>query len=353
MFGTATQSSLKQYQSSRGLDQTGRVDDPTANALASVAGSTTVGASPLLGLQYGALGNTVKSLQQALIDAGITVRGGADGIFGPATTNAVKDFQKSQGIEATGKADEATVAALANPQAAPSSSPSSAVGYAAYGEKGERVMALQSALMSAGLTVRGGVDGDFGANTSSAVMEFQRLNGLSVTGKISDATAAALGLSAASEPVAPDPGTVQIAVFPVQGTCYYGDSYGYPRGGGRTHLGVDILSSAGNLLYAAADGKITKIYADYPGSLSGNGVRLTMADGTYFFYAHMTGVADGIDVGVPVKAGQIVGTVGSTGNSSTPHLHFEVHPQGGAAVNPYPLVKAIDACSNTAPLPQP
>ncbi len=72
-----------------------------------------------------------------------------------------------------------------------------------------------------------------------------------------------------------------------------------------------------------------------------------MADGTYVFYAHMTGIADGIAAGVPVKAGQIVGTVGSTGNSGTPHLHFEVHPKGGAAVNPYPIVKAINGCSNT------
>ena len=202
--------------------------------------------------------------------------------------------------------------------------------------------------------MRGGVDGDFGAGTSAAVIEFQRREGLSVTGKVTDATAAKLGLDKAPAPTAPDPTTVQLEVFPVQGRCYYGDSWGYPRGGGRTHLGVDIIAPAGKLLYAVADGTITKIYADYPGSLSGNGVRLTMADGTYFFYAHMTGIGDGIALGVPVKAGQIVGTVGSTGNSGTPHLHFEVHPKGGAAVNPYPLVKAIDGCRspNRSPSPE-
>ena len=352
VFGLGTQTALKTYQVTKGLDQTGRVDDATASALASVDGTATATASPMLGLKYGALGNTVKQLQQALIDLGVTVRGGADGIFGPATIKAVKEFQTSQGIEATGKVDEATAASLADPKAAAPAADTNPDGYAVYGEKGERVMTLQSALVAAGIWLRGGVDGDFGAGTGAAIVEFQRREGLSVNGKVNDETAAALGLAKFPEPTAPDPTVVQLEVFTVQGTCYYGDSWGYPRGGGRTHLGVDIIAPAGKLLYAAADGKITKIYGDYPGSLAGNGVRLTLADGTYFFYAHMTGIAEGIGVGVPVKAGQIIGTVGSTGNSGTPHLHFEVHPKGGAAVNPYPLVKAIDGCKITDPLPQ-
>ena len=175
-------------------------------------------------------------------------------------------------------------------------------------------------------------------------MEFQRANGLSVTGKISDATASKLGLDRMSAPKAPDPSSVRLAAFPVEGPCYYGDSWGFRRGGGRVHLGVDIMAAKGKRLYAVANGTITKIYTDYPGALAGNGVRLTMADGTYFFYAHMTAVADGIKVGTKVKAGQVLGTIGNTGNSGANHLHFEVHPKGGSAVNPYPLVKAVDAC---------
>lgn len=356
VYGRATEAGVKQYQSQVGIAQSGKVDEATANALSS--GGTASGGSSLSGLKAGALGNTVKALQQALIDAGIAVRGGADGIFGPATANAVKQFQTSQGLEATGTIDSATAAALASPKqpVAPSggtSSDQSAGGFAAYGEKGARVLALQGALVNAGVTVRGGVDGDFGGGTSAAVMDFQRARGLGVSGKVDDATASALGLSRVEAPAAPDPTTVTLEVFPVQGKCYYGDSYGYPRGGGRVHLGVDIIAPEGKLLYAAVSGTITKVYADYPGSMAGNGVRLSMDDGTYLFYAHMVGVADGIAVGAKVKAGQVVGAVGSTGNSGTNHLHLEVHPQGGAAVNPYPLVKAIDGCQNDQPRPAP
>ncbi len=351
VFGTATQAAVKAFQSSQGLSQSGKVDEQTASAISS--GATASGSSALTGLKAGALGNTVKSLQQALIDAGITVRGGADGIFGPATANALKEFQTSQGLEATGVVDAETAAALDDPKEPTTSAPVGEGGFAKYGERGERVLALQSALVKAGVTLRGGVDGDFGGGTSAAVMDFQRANGLSVTGKVSDSTAAKLGLERMPEPAAPDASSVELEVFPVQGKCYYGDSWGYARSGGRVHLGVDIIAPEGKLLYAATDGTITKVYTDYPGSLAGNGVRLAMADGTYFFYAHMVAVADGIEVGSKVKAGQIVGQVGNTGNSGTPHLHFEVHPQGGAAVNPYPIVKAIDDCGNETPHPQP
>jgi murein DD-endopeptidase MepM/ murein hydrolase activator NlpD len=220
-----------------------------------------------------------------------------------------------------------------------------------FGERGARVRSLQQALVGAGVAVRGGVDGDFGTSTSAAVMDFQRAKGLPITGKVNQATAAALGLAAAPAPAPADPATAQFSVFPVQGRCAFGDSFGFARSGGRTHLGVDIIAPAGKLIYAVTDGRITKVYGDYPGSLSGNGVQLTTSDGTYYFYAHMTGIATGIGVGVPVKAGQVIGTVGATGNAGTNHLHFEVHPGGGAAINPFPLVKAIDACNVTEPRP--
>ena len=78
--------------------------------------------------------------------------------------------------------------------------------------------------------------------------------------------------------------------------------------------------------------------------MSGHGLKIARPDGTYFFYAHLSGLAPGIAVGTPVTAGQLVGYVGRTGNAATPHLHLEVHPGGGSAVNPYPIVKALGAC---------
>ena len=142
---------------------------------------------------------------------------------------------------------------------------------------------------------------------------------------------------------------MKVAVFPVLGPCWFSDTWQAPRSGGRKHEGVDIIAKSGTPLYAANNGKISRQFFDRVGSLGGNQIALTAADGTYFYYSHLSTFADGIGVGSEVVAGQVVGYVGSTGSSSTPHLHFEYHPYGGAAVNPYPLVKAIDGCKSTTP----
>jgi Peptidase family M23/LysM domain len=147
--------------------------------------------------------------------------------------------------------------------------------------------------------------------------------------------------------------TVSIDVFPAQGPCSFGDTYGAPRSGARFHEGVDIIAKAGQWVYAVKDGILSKKYLDAPGSLSGNGWRLTAGDGTYFFYAHLSTFATGLTVGSAVKAGQIIGQIGMTGDAPIPHLHFEVHPGGGASVNPTPVVKAVDGCKSSAVPPQP
>jgi len=146
---------------------------------------------------------------------------------------------------------------------------------------------------------------------------------------------------------------VPLAAFPVQGPCGFIDTWGAVRSGGRRHEGVDIIAKTGQFVYAVRDGKLTKQAHDKPGQLSGNAWWLTAADGTYFFYGHLSGFAPDLGVGSPVKAGQIIGYIGMTGSAATPHLHFEIHPGGGSAINPTPSVKAVDGCATTAPLPQP
>ena len=290
------------------------------------------------------------SLQQALLRMGWTLRGGADGIFGTATQSVLLVTQRSNGIRASGTVDEATARLLGLSGSATAAAPAApapattAAGFANYDERGARVVALQTALIKAGITVPGGADGVFGASTAGAIMSFQRARGLKVSGKVDDATAAALGLAAAPAPAAAPAINVQLEAKPVQGPCYYGDTWSTARGNGRIHLGVDIAAAEGNQLYAVATGRISQIYTDSPGSLSGNGLKIARPDGTYFFYAHLSQLAPGIALGTPVTAGQVVGYVGHTGNAGGPHLHLEVHPGGGSAVNPYPIVRAIGAC---------
>ena len=114
------------------------------------------------------------------------------------------------------------------------------------------------------------------------------------------------------------------------------DSWGYPRSGGRTHEGTDIMASYGTPVYAIVSGSIT--YAGY-GDSAGNWQVLSGSDGNAYWYMHNQ---SNIVTGGSVQAGQQIATVGDTGNATgVPHLHFEYHPGGGGPVNPYPLVAAI------------
>lgn len=158
------------------------------------------------------------------------------------------------------------------------------------------------------------------------------------------------GVPPATTPATP---AATISAFPVQGPCWFIDTWQAPRGGGRLHEGVDVMAKAGQYVYAVSDGRLSKQTVDRPGSLSGNAWWLTADDGTYFFYAHLSAFAPDLKVGSRVVAGQIIGYVGRTGNASGAHLHFEVHPRGGAAVNPTPIVRAVDGCKNSTPPPQP
>jgi murein DD-endopeptidase MepM/ murein hydrolase activator NlpD len=329
-------------------------------------------------------------VQQALINNGVTVKGGADGAFGVATTVALGTFQSRKSLPVTKTLDHATafalglvdiappapVAAVAKPAVQKPTTPTVAQPVVAQpvvaqpaaaqpaaatataltqldpnalpsrGQRGDAVRLVQQTLINAGVEVKGGADGVFGVATSIALGNFQTSRGLHASQAVDFPTAQALGLIPSLESL----GIPQIQVFPVQGRCSFTNTWQESRGT-RLHEGVDIIAPRGNLIYAVVDGTITKVYNN--ASLTGNGVRLTMADGTYFFYAHLDTIAPNITVGTVVKAGQILGTNGSTGNTTTPHLHFELHPRGGAAIDPTPVVAAVNACHITEPRPQP
>lgn len=128
---------------------------------------------------------------------------------------------------------------------------------------------------------------------------------------------------------------------PVQGPSSFVDSWGASRSGGRGHQGVDMMASRGTPVAAIYDGTISRTGSG--SSLGGITIWMRSNSGDSFYYAHLDSIASGISSGVSVSAGQVIGTVGSTGNASPsyPHLHFEYHPGGGGAINPYPLVRGI------------
>lgn len=139
----------------------------------------------------------------------------------------------------------------------------------------------------------------------------------------SRAEAAAAALAAAATPPPPPP------VFcPAPGSQFV-DSWGFSRSGGRRHKGVDMMAPYGTPVLAPVDGVVRASNS----SLGGLGFYLDDADGNEFFGSHLAT----LDVTGPVVAGQQIGTVGSTGNAGTPHLHFEVKPAGSGSVNPFPF----------------
>jgi murein DD-endopeptidase MepM/ murein hydrolase activator NlpD len=139
-------------------------------------------------------------------------------------------------------------------------------------------------------------------------------------------------------------------IFPVLGKFRYGNDYGDPRGQGR-HEGIDIMAARKSLAIAAEAGTV-KFHIT--SSRAGCMLYLDGSSGTQYLYIHLNndvgmtndnrggckpGVsfAPGLKSGMKVAAGEPIGFVGDSGdaNGIEPHLHFEIHPGGGASTNPY------------------
>lgn len=136
-------------------------------------------------------------------------------------------------------------------------------------------------------------------------------------------------------------------------TQEYGDNPGnYSRFGMVAHNGIDFGAPTGTNVYAVLPGTVERATFDDGGY--GFYVQVKHADGLTSVYAHLSQVR--VQPGVTVKEGQLLGQTGSTGNSTGPHLHFEVRRQGlegngyHGAIDPRPL---IDWPGQTEPEPAP
>ena len=145
--------------------------------------------------------------------------------------------------------------------------------------------------------------------------------------------------------------------FPVEGAVSFSDDFGDPRSGGRTHEGNDLMGTKLQRLLAATSGRVTYLKWATDGSLSGNMLTITDAEGWQYRYIHLNNDTPGTDDGLNprewafpstltqgsrVVAGQLVGFLGDSGNaeSTAPHLHFEIRRPDGTALNPYESLKA-------------
>ena len=128
------------------------------------------------------------------------------------------------------------------------------------------------------------------------------------------------------------------------------DTFDEGRDAGRVHRALDILAPRGTPVVAADDGRVLRVRQN---ALGGNTVYATDPAGrVVYYYAHLDAYRPGLAEGAVIARGDVLGTVGTTGNApkDTPHLHFQVMrmpPDGkywdGDAINPYPLFLLLHA----------
>jgi len=124
-----------------------------------------------------------------------------------------------------------------------------------------------------------------------------------------------------------------IFLCPVAGPMNFTDTWGAARSGGRTHQGTDMLADTGTPTVAPASGEV-----EHRGTSLGGMSWYVYGDDGHTYYGTHLSAYENVGVG-HVTAGTVIGYVGDSGNAAgIPHLHFEYHPNGGSAINPYPAL---------------
>jgi peptidoglycan LD-endopeptidase LytH len=147
---------------------------------------------------------------------------------------------------------------------------------------------------------------------------------------------ASLGAQLADQAAAAAQGGGPLVACPVGQPRAFADDFGAPRPGGRRHQGIDMMAPLGTPIYAAQSGR----FEENSNPLGGTGALVFADNGDYTYYAHLSAYA-GVPNGSHVSAGTMIGHVGDTGDAMSYHLHFEYHPGGGAAVDPYRMLVAV------------
>lgn len=183
-------------------------------------------------------------------------------------------------------------------------------------------------------------DGD-GASTAPRIVppEFQKMinsvkrTKANNTGKLLEALRPLVDLGMSE----PEAAVLGFGRFPVAGYATFVDDWWFPRFVPTFHLheGTDIFAPMGTPVRSPVEGVVRRV----DGPVGGLAVYVKQKDGTDFYMAHLAGFAEPVD-GQTVKVGDVVGYVGDSGNAKggAPHVHFEIHPKGKAAVNPKPFL---------------
>jgi murein DD-endopeptidase MepM/ murein hydrolase activator NlpD len=255
--------------------------------------------------------------------------GSIDGIRGPKTIAATKRFQRKRRLAADGVVGPKTRRALGK-----RGRPKLGSRVMRKGQRGWDVAGLQFMLRKRGFSP-GSVDGGFGPRTYSSVRRFQSARGLTVDGIVGSATLSALRKkrkrSTAGGNTGSPSGPVRF-LRPVRGPM--GDGFGYPPGrGGRRHDGIDFPVPFGTPVGAAGVGTVS--FAGWNSGGYGNLLVIQHRLGFQTWYAHLASFS--ARTGQRVAGGVKVASVGSTGRSTGPHLHWEVR-HNGVPVNPMPYL---------------